>query len=81
MAAIVVVSLTLTIVVAGYSFINYNGGNLGSPSPEKAIDDFLLVSNSTMMQRGKVVVLFVGVEACPFYAAESWSIVDALEHY
>ena len=81
MAAIVLISLTLTILVVGYSFINYNGGNLVSPSPEKAIDDFLLVSNSTMMQSGKVVVLFVGAEACPFCAAESWSIVDALKHY
>jgi len=48
---------------------------------EKAIGDFTLVSNSILSEYGKIVILFIGAEACPFCAAESWSIVSALSKY
>ncbi|MCL4450270.1 MAG: DUF929 domain-containing protein [Candidatus Thermoplasmatota archaeon] len=48
---------------------------------EKSIGDFNLVSSSPTIYNGKIVVLFIGSEACPFCAAESWSLVSALQQY
>ena len=50
-------------------------------TPEKVIGDFKLVSDSVLLNNEKVVVLFVGAEACPYCVAESWSVVEALQYY
>ncbi len=75
------VTIVISIVILGYVIYSYHGDKRGGFSPEKRIADFTLVSNAPLMEGGKIVVLFIGSEACPFCAAESWSIVTALRQY
>ena len=72
-------SILLILVVYYGVFQDYHPRTL-SPY-ETTLADFKLVSGNRMIQSGRIVVLFVGAEACPYCAAESWSIVASLGQY
>jgi hypothetical protein len=42
------------------------------------IGDFQKISNKILLSGGKPWILFMGSEACPYCAAESWAIFDYL---
>ena len=69
----------LCLVVYIALFQTNDSGN--SQQSERTIGDFSRVSNSPLTDDGKIVVLFIGAEACPYCAAESWSSVKALQQY
>ena len=75
------VTIVISIVILVYVTYSYHGDRKERFSPDKGIGDFTLVSNAPLKGGGKMVVLFIGSEACPFCAAESWSIVTALRQY
>ncbi len=50
-------------------------------TPPKSLGYFSLVSDHVIESNGKIVILYIGAEACPFCAAESWSIVEALQAF
>jgi predicted transcriptional regulator len=76
---VTVIAIVLCLIVYIALFQTNDSGN--SQQPERTISDFSLVSNSPLTDNGKIVVLFIGSEACPFCAAESWSLVGALQQY
>lgn len=47
----------------------------------KVLGKFVEVSKDPMRRGGKLLVLFIGAEHCPFCAAERWAIVRALQKY
>src|SRR3972149_5489351 len=47
----------------------------------KVLGKFVEVSKEPMRRSGKLFVLFVGAEHCPFCAAERWAIVRALQKF
>lgn len=47
----------------------------------KVLGKFVEVSKEPMRRSGKLFVLFVGAEYCPFCAAERWAIVRALQKF
>ena len=79
LATVVVVAVILLVSI--YVVLTQTNNSSPPQGPEKAIGDFNLVSTVPSMQNGKIVVLFIGAEACPFCAAESWSIVNTLSQY
>ena len=77
----IVLTAIIVITVAAFITIVQSESSSNSIQNEKAIGDFILVSNSILTENGRIVILFIGAEACPFCAAESWSIVYALAQY
>jgi len=47
----------------------------------KVLGKFVEISKEPMRRSGKLFVLFVGAEHCPFCAAERWAIVRALQKF
>jgi hypothetical protein len=47
----------------------------------KVLGKFVEVSKEPMKRSGKLFVLFIGAEYCPFSAAERWAIVRALQKF
>ncbi len=47
----------------------------------KVLGRFVEVSKDTIRRGGKLYVLFMGAEYCPYCAAERWAIVRALQKY
>jgi len=78
---VTVLTAIMVIILAAYIIIVQSEYSFKPTQDEKAIGDFILVSNSILSENGKIVILFIGAEACPFCAAESWSIVSALSQY
>jgi hypothetical protein len=82
---LLLISLTLIIaVVISVAFYGYQGAKSSGNSydfPQKTIRDFQLVSNKALQENEKLVILFIGAEACPYCAAESWSIVYSLSSF
>lgn len=76
-----IVAIAILLVLLFYLVVLPNYHPTPVNRPEQTIADFSLVSSSPMTQNGKVVVLFIGAEACPYCAAESWSIVSALAQF
>ncbi len=76
-----VVIIAILGVVEVYIVAVQEDENNTTYSLEKNIGDFRLVSDSVLLENGKIVVLFVGAEACPYCAAESWGLVNALQQY
>ncbi len=64
-----------------YVILAHTDYSSSSQNLERSIGDFSLISNSSRTNNGRIVVLFIGSEACPFCAAESWSLVSALQQY
>ncbi len=79
LATVAVIAIVLFLVVYIALFQTNDSGN--SQQSERTIGDFSRVSNSPLTDDGKVVVLSIGAEACPYCAAESWSLVKALQQY
>lgn len=52
-----------------------------NPPMKSKIADFELVSNNPSVAGCKVILLYIGAEACPFCVAESWGIVSALDQF
>ncbi len=78
---VLAISVVFIVVIFAFFTIVQNYTNAPPSSLEKSIGDFTLVSNSTIRSNGKIVIIFIGAEACPFCAAESWSLVGALQQY
>jgi Domain of unknown function (DUF929). len=76
-----ILTAIIAIILAAYVIIVQSENSSQPIQDEKVIGDFTLVSNSILSEYGKIVILFIGAEACPFCAAESWSIVSALSQY
>ena len=70
LATVAVIAIVLFLVVYIALFQTNDSGN--SQQSERTIGDFSRVSNSPLTDDGKVVVLSIGAEACPYCAAESW---------
>jgi len=49
--------------------------------PTKVLGKFVQVSEEPTKRNGKLFVLFMGAEYCPFCAAERWAIVRALQKF
>ena len=79
---VVCVILLLSTFVVWYelpkSKNNSSGLEQGTTLP-KNIGDFALVSKNAVSTEGKVQVLFIGSEACPYCTALSWAVYDALK--
>ena len=78
---VTVLTAIIVIILAAYIIIVHNEYSFKPTQDEKAIRDFILLSNSILSVNGKIVILFIGAEDCSFCAAESWSIVSALSQY
>lgn len=78
---IAVILLVSTLVLVVLPHMDKAPPNLGKniSSLPSSIGDFRKVSNSSSFIIGKVPVLYIGSEACPFCDAESWSIFNALK--
>lgn len=78
---VLAVSVVFIVAILACITVEQNYTNTPPSSLEKSIDDFTLISNSTITASGKIVIIFIGAEACPFCAAESWSLVIALQQF
>ena len=80
MPVIMIMMIALVVTVVLFTVIQIH--SLNYPKlPEESIQDFTLVGNTLLTQNGRIVVIFIGSEACPYCTAESWSIVEALQQY
>ena len=76
---IVVTIMIITIIICvGSLYMLETHGRL---SLESKIGDFSLISTTPLKEGTKPVILFIGAEACPFCAAESWSLATALSKF
>lgn len=82
--------IPMVLLVVGFLLITVSLRFLSMPSLEKkyepnplplSIGDFTKVASNTYLPDGKVPVMFIGSQACPYCAAESWSIYLALESF
>jgi hypothetical protein len=80
MPVITIMIIALVVAAVLFTVVQIHSLNY-TKLPEKRIQDFTLVGNTLLTQSGKIVVIFIGAEACPYCTAESWSIVEALQQY
>ena len=89
-AAIASVVLIIGIAVIGFFALN-SGSVTGKAtasnttkeltSPSKTLGNYYQYSNQDSSVDGKVRVLFIGAEFCPFCAAQRWPLVESLKEF
>lgn len=93
---LVIAGVLLLIVIAGlglgYLVVNLQDGGFSSGTthatqqlqqllPARTLGNFVKYSNEPLLANGKVRVIFIGAEFCPFCATERWPIVEALNKF
>lgn len=82
---VLIVILASVVVIASFSvWYEYSANKAREPTITQVsnlpsnIGDFFRISSSIAETNGKIPFLYVGSEACPFCAAESWAVYEAL---